>query len=235
MANEFTDSNFQAEVLGSDKPVLVDFWAPWCGPCKMVGPVVEKLATDLAASVKIGKLNVDDNPNVAQEYGVMSIPTMILFKGGRVVAKTMGFQYTEIPYKATAQVITSMLAGETDFTVNSLPGSLPHIESGKFKVLAAMSAKRSPLQPNVPTGREEGIDVALNFNLGIWGPAGIPRDIVAKLNSAVAQSLAVKDVVEKFHGMAMIPTPSTPDELVKTYLNEIAFYTQAAKLVAGGK
>jgi thioredoxin 1 len=92
MANEFTDANFQSEVLGSDKPVLVDFWAPWCGPCKMVGPVVEKLATDLASSVKIGKLNVDDNPAVAQEYGVMSIPTMILFKGGRVVAKTMGFQ-----------------------------------------------------------------------------------------------------------------------------------------------
>jgi len=92
MASEFTDANFQTEVLASDKPVLVDFWAPWCGPCKMVGPVVEKLATDLAATVKIGKLNVDDNPNVAQEYGVMSIPTMILFKGGRVVAKTMGFQ-----------------------------------------------------------------------------------------------------------------------------------------------
>ena len=92
MASEFTDSNFQTEVLGSDKPVLVDFWAPWCGPCKMVGPVIEKLSTDLASTVKIGKLNVDDNPGVAQEYGVMSIPTMILFKGGRVVAKTMGFQ-----------------------------------------------------------------------------------------------------------------------------------------------
>jgi thioredoxin 1 len=92
MANEFTDANFQSEVLASDKPVLVDFWAPWCGPCKMVGPVVEKLATDLSATVKIGKLNVDDNPNVAQEYGVMSIPTLLLFKGGKVVGKTMGFQ-----------------------------------------------------------------------------------------------------------------------------------------------
>jgi len=103
MASEFTDANFQTEVLGSDKPVLVDFWAPWCGPCKMVGPVVEKLATDLAASVKIGKLNVDDNPNVAQEYGVMSIPTMILFKGGRVVAKTMGF----MPEPKLREFITS--------------------------------------------------------------------------------------------------------------------------------
>lgn len=92
MASEFTDANFAKEVLGSDKPVLVDFWAPWCGPCKMVGPIVEKLATELSATVKIGKLNVDDNPATAQEYGVMSIPTMLVFKGGKVVAKTMGFQ-----------------------------------------------------------------------------------------------------------------------------------------------
>jgi thioredoxin 1 len=92
MAKEFTDANFATDVLKSDKPVLVDFWAPWCGPCKMVGPVIEKLATELAATVTIGKLNVDDNPQVAQEYGVMSIPTMILFKGGKPVGQTMGFQ-----------------------------------------------------------------------------------------------------------------------------------------------
>ena len=92
MANEFTDANFASDVLASDKPVLVDFWAPWCGPCKMVGPIIEKLATELGASVKIGKLNVDENPATAQEYGVMSIPTMLLFKGGKVVGTTMGFQ-----------------------------------------------------------------------------------------------------------------------------------------------
>ncbi len=92
MAAEFTDSNFPTEVLASDKLVLVDFWAPWCGPCKMVGPIVEKLAKELEGTVKIGKLNVDDNPGVASEYGIQSIPTMILFKGGKPVAQTMGFQ-----------------------------------------------------------------------------------------------------------------------------------------------
>ena len=92
MALEFTDANFATEVLKSDKPVLVDFWAPWCGPCKMVGPIVEKLAGELGESIKIGKLNVDDNPATAQEYGVMSIPTMLIFKGGKVAGSTMGFQ-----------------------------------------------------------------------------------------------------------------------------------------------
>ena len=92
MAAEFTDANFPTEVLASDKPVLVDFWAPWCGPCKMVGPIVDKLSKELAATVKIGKLNVDDNPGVAGDFGIQSIPTMILFKGGKAVATTQGFQ-----------------------------------------------------------------------------------------------------------------------------------------------
>ncbi|GDY12786.1 thioredoxin [Planctomycetota bacterium] len=92
MAAEFTDANFATEVLASDKPVLVDFWAPWCQPCRMVGPIVEKLAKDLDGQVKIGKLNVDDNPAIPGEYGISGIPAMLLFKGGKVVAQTSGFQ-----------------------------------------------------------------------------------------------------------------------------------------------
>ena len=92
MATEFTDANFATEVIASDKLVLVDFWAPWCGPCKMIGPIVEKLSTELAGSVKIGKLNIDESPATAEEYGVQSIPTLLLFKGGKVVGTTMGFQ-----------------------------------------------------------------------------------------------------------------------------------------------
>lgn len=94
MAVEFTEANFDQEVLKSDKPVLVDFWAPWCGPCQVIGPVIEELATEVTTA-KIGKLNVDEHPNVAQTYGVMSIPTMKIFKGGQVVKEFVGVQSKE--------------------------------------------------------------------------------------------------------------------------------------------
>jgi thioredoxin 1 len=94
MAHEFTDTNFEQEVLKSDKPTLVDFWAPWCGPCQIMGPVIEELAQEETA-VKIGKLNVDDNPKTAQAYSVMSIPTLKIFKGGQVVKEMVGVQSKE--------------------------------------------------------------------------------------------------------------------------------------------
>jgi thioredoxin 1 len=85
-----TDANFDEEVLKSEKPVLIDFWAPWCGPCRAIGPVVEELAAAYRDRVKVAKINIDENPKTATVYGVMSIPTLILFKGGSVMEKLVG-------------------------------------------------------------------------------------------------------------------------------------------------
>ena len=86
----FTDGNFKKEVLESELPVVVDFWATWCGPCKMIAPVIEELAKEYDNKVKIGKVDVDENPNISGRFGVMSIPTIMFFKGGKVMEQTVG-------------------------------------------------------------------------------------------------------------------------------------------------
>lgn len=90
MVQHFSDSDFAQEVLASDVPVMVDFYADWCGPCRMVAPIVEELAGEYASKVKIGKINVDENPNTAKQYNVMSIPTILFIKGGKVVDQVIG-------------------------------------------------------------------------------------------------------------------------------------------------
>jgi len=92
---QFTDANFEQEVLKAEKPVLVDFWAPWCGPCRAVGPVVEDLAEAYKGRVIVGKINIDDNPKTATTYGVMSIPTIILFNKGDIMDKLVGLSPKE--------------------------------------------------------------------------------------------------------------------------------------------
>ena len=88
----FTDQNFEQEVLKSDKPVLIDFWAEWCGPCRMQVPVIEELAKDFEGKAKIGRLDVDQNPAISQKYSVMSIPTLMIFNKGEVAWQTAGLQ-----------------------------------------------------------------------------------------------------------------------------------------------
>jgi thioredoxin 1 len=95
---ELTDNNFQNEVIDADQPVLVDFWAPWCGPCRKIAPMIDELASEYAGSVRIGKVNIDDNQQSAMNFGIEAIPTLILFKGGQPVQRFQG-----IPAKSRLQ------------------------------------------------------------------------------------------------------------------------------------
>jgi thioredoxin 1 len=103
---DVTQSTFSTEVLGADKPVLVDFWAPWCGPCRMLSPVVEKVAGQLGDRVSFVKLNTDENPQIAGDYQVSGIPCLILFKGGKVVDRIVGF----VPEQHIRQMLDKHLA-----------------------------------------------------------------------------------------------------------------------------
>jgi thioredoxin 1 len=92
MAKEFNDANFQADVLASDKLTVVDFWAEWCGPCRAIGPVIEELSKEYDGKINVGKVNVDNNPQVSMSYGITSIPAILFIKGGKVVDKLVGAQ-----------------------------------------------------------------------------------------------------------------------------------------------
>ncbi len=100
-----TDANFEAEVLKSDKPVLVDFWAEWCGPCKMVSPAVSQIAEELADHLKVGKLNVDDHPKTSQQYQVLSIPSLKIYKGGKIIGEMVGAMPKQVIEKKIKEIL----------------------------------------------------------------------------------------------------------------------------------
>jgi len=104
--NEFSDDNFETEVLNSDIPVLVDFWAPWCGPCRIIAPVVEELSEALVGKLKVGKLNVDDNQKVSMKFGIRSIPTLLVFKDGEVAEQIIG----AVPKTEIERVVSKVMA-----------------------------------------------------------------------------------------------------------------------------
>ena len=104
---DVTDVTFSNQVLSADKPVLVDFWAPWCGPCKMVGPIVEELAKEYDGKLNVFKVNVDDNPQSASTYGVMSIPTLMFFKNGKPVKTLVGAQGKESLKKGIEEALAA--------------------------------------------------------------------------------------------------------------------------------
>lgn len=107
MTTEITEQNFDSFVMKSDKPVMVDFWASWCGPCRAVAPIIEKISDDYAGKINVGKINVDEQPTLAEKFHVMSIPTIYIFKGGEVQQRLVGSR----PYEE--------LAGEVDTVLNA--------------------------------------------------------------------------------------------------------------------
>ena len=102
----FTEANFRHEVLDNPQPVLVDFWAPWCGPCQVMAPVIDQLATEFAGRATVGKVNVDEQPALAQQYGIRSIPALLVFKQGHVVEQAVGI--------TSKQVLSALLAAQVE-------------------------------------------------------------------------------------------------------------------------
>jgi tripartite-type tricarboxylate transporter receptor subunit TctC len=172
---------------------------------------------DLVAKAKTVKLR----------HASPAIPQNLL---AAVLAKQAGFTYENIPYKTTDQVTAALLSGDGDFVVTSLPGFQPHLQSGKMRVIGVMSATRTPLQPNVATLKEQGVDMEFRFNLAYWATLGTPPDAVAKLGAGVARAVKLPAVIEKINSVALVPTASTPEELIRIHNSELKIYSEAAAL-----
>jgi tripartite-type tricarboxylate transporter receptor subunit TctC len=148
-----------------------------------------------------------------------------------LVAKQMKWEYENIPYKTTDQVVTAILANDVDIVLTSIPGWQPHVDSGKLKTLVSLSAQRSPFQPQTPTVKEAGGDLVFHFNLGMWAPRGVPRDVVGRLNAATFEAAKAPALLDKMKAFGMVPQPTTPEEQLKVFEREIGAYMEAAKAI----
>lgn len=171
---------------------------------------------DLAAYAKANPGNM--------RFSAPSPSNTLLF---HMVAKRLGFTFENIPYKTTAQTIQALLTGEGAATFNAASGFDAPIQAGKIKVIATLSPQRSPVKPDVPTAREQGLELVTQFNVGLWGPRGMPQDVVAKVNAAVREAIRQPAVAEKIRAAALTPTPTSPQDLMAALEKDIALYKEA--------
>jgi tripartite-type tricarboxylate transporter receptor subunit TctC len=148
-----------------------------------------------------------------------------------VAAQPLGLKYEVIPYKTTDQVMAALLSGDIDFTMNSLAAFSGQIQAGKIRSLATFSSARTTLTPNVPTAKEQGVNMEIRFNQGVWAPLGTPKDVVGRLSAAVTEAVKAPAAAERIAALQEIATGSTPEELLRVFQAEVRTYEEAAKLV----
>jgi tripartite-type tricarboxylate transporter receptor subunit TctC len=168
------------------------------------------------------------NPGKVRFAG-LATTNLMLFS---VVAKRLGFTFENVSYKTGDQTRLALMQGDAQATFNAASGFDADIQSGKIKAIATLSAARSPVRPDVPTAKEQGLDLELRFNQGMWGPPGLPADVTAKIGAAIREAIKSPAVSEKLRNAALVPTASTPQEMLKIFENEINFYKEG--IVASG-
>lgn len=171
---------------------------------------------DLAAYAKA-------NPGKVR-FAALATSNQMLFT---LVAKRLGFPFDNVPYKTGDQTIAALLTGDAIATFNAATGFDGLIQAGKLKSIATLSGARSPIRPDVQTAKEQGLDLEIRFNLGLWGPPALPADVVGKLNAAVREAIRMPAVAEKIRNAALTPTPSSPEEMLRDFNALVAAYKEA--------